>query len=231
VNGWLVTTHVTSCLKEAVDGALVNPVPVSLCRAMGADVVIAVNITKDLSQQNFKDKPKEKDKSKGRDKDKEKSTLEQLFMHNLFSGIQIPKSITDTASSVMEFLAKTRELTQSKLLDPLKKDKSKTQPSELHIPTPEQEVRESLPAIANYDTPPHIIKVITSAVTIMQQRIVTSRLASDPPEVEITPRLSIDTFDFDKAAQAIEDGRAATLQMLPQLKQAIDNAKSAAPKK
>lgn len=31
-----------------VDGALVNPVPVSVCRAMGADIVIAVNLSEDL---------------------------------------------------------------------------------------------------------------------------------------------------------------------------------------
>jgi len=32
-----------------VDGGLVNPVPVSMCRAMGADVVIAVNLNSDLT--------------------------------------------------------------------------------------------------------------------------------------------------------------------------------------
>ncbi len=32
-----------------IDGGLVNPVPVSLCRAMGADTVIAVNLNHDLS--------------------------------------------------------------------------------------------------------------------------------------------------------------------------------------
>ncbi|HAT5933714.1 TPA: patatin-like phospholipase RssA [Legionella pneumophila] len=31
-----------------VDGGLVNPVPITLCRAMGADVVIAVNLNHDL---------------------------------------------------------------------------------------------------------------------------------------------------------------------------------------
>jgi len=35
--------------KWLVDGALVNPVPVSVCRALGADVVIAVNLNADLS--------------------------------------------------------------------------------------------------------------------------------------------------------------------------------------
>lgn len=31
-----------------VDGGLVNPVPISLCRAMGADIVLAVNLNHDL---------------------------------------------------------------------------------------------------------------------------------------------------------------------------------------
>lgn len=33
-----------------VDGGLVNPVPVSVCRAMGADIVIAVNLNSDIIQ-------------------------------------------------------------------------------------------------------------------------------------------------------------------------------------
>lgn len=33
-----------------VDGGLVNPVPVSLCRAMGADIVIAVDLSWDLGR-------------------------------------------------------------------------------------------------------------------------------------------------------------------------------------
>lgn len=36
-----------------VDGGLVNPVPVSLCRAMGADVVIAVDLNWDLLSRHF----------------------------------------------------------------------------------------------------------------------------------------------------------------------------------
>jgi NTE family protein len=34
--------------RMLVDGGLVNPVPVSLCRAMGADVVIAVDLGSDM---------------------------------------------------------------------------------------------------------------------------------------------------------------------------------------
>lgn len=40
-----------------VDGGLVNPVPVSLCRAMGADIVIAVDLNADLLGRHFKSRP------------------------------------------------------------------------------------------------------------------------------------------------------------------------------
>ncbi|MBS1219329.1 MAG: hypothetical protein H6R21_2462 [Proteobacteria bacterium] len=40
-----------------VDGGLVNPVPVSLCRAMGADVVIAVDLNADLLGRHLKPRP------------------------------------------------------------------------------------------------------------------------------------------------------------------------------
>lgn len=44
-----------------VDGGLVNPVPVSLCRALGADITIAVNLNNDLVGRRFQipDAPRE----------------------------------------------------------------------------------------------------------------------------------------------------------------------------
>jgi NTE family protein len=39
--------------KWLVDGGLSNPVPVSVCRAMGADVIIAVNLNGDLVGRRF----------------------------------------------------------------------------------------------------------------------------------------------------------------------------------
>ncbi|WP_258868171.1 patatin family protein [Alkalilimnicola ehrlichii] len=44
--GLLTPVHVDG--RWLVDGGLVNPVPVSLCRALGADIVIAVNLNGDL---------------------------------------------------------------------------------------------------------------------------------------------------------------------------------------
>lgn len=40
-----------------VDGALVNPIPVSLCRAMGADIVIAVDLNTDLLERHSVEPP------------------------------------------------------------------------------------------------------------------------------------------------------------------------------
>ncbi len=42
-----------------VDGGLCNPVPVSVCRALGADVIIAVNLNGDLLGRRFTQKPDE----------------------------------------------------------------------------------------------------------------------------------------------------------------------------
>ena len=44
-----------------VDGGLVNPVPVSLCRAMGADIVIAVDLNWDLMNHRAMAPPKKPD--------------------------------------------------------------------------------------------------------------------------------------------------------------------------
>jgi len=43
--------------KWLVDGGLANPVPVSVCRALGADVIIAVNLNGDLLGRRFASEP------------------------------------------------------------------------------------------------------------------------------------------------------------------------------
>jgi len=48
-----------------VDGGLVNPVPVSACRALGADVVIAVNLNGDIVGKRFKKPETEKNGNNG----------------------------------------------------------------------------------------------------------------------------------------------------------------------
>ena len=44
--------------KWLLDGGLANPVPVSVCRALGADVIIAVNLNGDLLGRRFQSEPR-----------------------------------------------------------------------------------------------------------------------------------------------------------------------------
>jgi NTE family protein len=56
---------------------------------------------------------------------------------------------------------------------------------------------------------PGVFDVLVGSINIMQDRITRSRLAGDPPELMLTPRLSnLGLMEFDKADEAIEEGRA-----------------------
>jgi NTE family protein len=60
---------------------------------------------------------------------------------------------------------------------------------------------------------PGLFDVIAGSVDIMQDRITRSRMAGEPPDIHITPKLShIGLMDFDCASECIAEGRAATRQ-------------------
>ena len=67
---------------------------------------------------------------------------------------------------------------------------------------------------------PSALDVIMTSVNIMQMRITRSRMAGDPPEVVIAPRLAhLGLLDFHRASEAIAEGRRAAHASLPQLRQ------------
>ena len=60
-------------------------------------------------------------------------------------------------------------------------------------------------------TAPGLYDVLDNTLEIMQVRITRSRMAGDPPELLITPRLPHFAFlDLHRAEEAIEEGRRAT---------------------
>jgi NTE family protein len=64
---------------------------------------------------------------------------------------------------------------------------------------------------------------MVDAFNITQDRIARSRLAGDPPDVMIAPRLSqIGFFDFHLAVEASRRGAEATERALADLSEAID---------
>lgn len=180
------TKHRTEWL---VDGAVVNPLPISLCRALGADVVIAVNLNRDILVRNFA-------KMKT-------GSLEKAFLSSLNP---IPQSVHDTASSLVEYLSKAKYYFSS--------------PKE-SVPI-ESVTSEPITEEESNVHPPNMVKVITTAINIMQQRIMTSRIAGDPPEIELNPKLTeMDTFDFHKGQYAIQCGEECVKQMLPMIQDTI----------
>ncbi len=145
-----------------VDGGLVNPVPVSLARAMGADIVIAVDLSADLMTRRLR-KPVPAPVSKPAGK---------------------PGKV---ASHLSTMLAKLQR----------GKDKKGAAPA---------------PAI------PSMLDVIATSINIMQERITRSRLAGEPADVVIQPRLGqMALMDFHRATPAINEGIRATEQAMPQL--------------
>lgn len=149
-----------------VDGALVNPVPVSVCQALGAQLTIAVNLNADLI-------------GKERRGD---------------SGIP----------SVPGF----------DLLKELQAGQGGGQGSKISALT--RRVFRRAPS------KPSIFGVMISSLSIVQDRITRSRLAGEPPDVHITPRLGhIGLFEFDRADEIIAEGEAAVERALPDLLDAL----------
>lgn len=139
-----------------VDGGLVNPVPVSLARAMGAELVIAVDLSSDLLGRHLRPDPRP----------------------------------TQASSAVGEWLRK--------LQDSL-----------------------GLEATSGASRPrlPSMLDVVASSLNVMQVRIARSRLAGDPADALIAPRLAhLGLLDFHRAQEAIEEGRRAVKSALPSLR-------------
>jgi NTE family protein len=71
-------------------------------------------------------------------------------------------------------------------------------------------------------THPSMFGVMISSLGIVQDRISRSRLAGEPPDVHITPRLgTFGLFEFERAAEIIAEGEAAVERVLPDLNDAI----------
>jgi NTE family protein len=148
-----------------VDGALVNPLPVSVCQALGAQLVIAVNLHADLIGRA---------RTPG-------SNLPRIAGFDL----------------------------------------------EEELPEARRQGIAGLPAMlmqlfGRENSGPSLFGVMVQSLNIMQDRITRSRLAGEPPDVAINPRVGhVGMLEFHRAAELIDEGRAATERMLPELRDAI----------
>jgi NTE family protein len=147
-----------------VDGALVNPVPVSVCRALGARLVIAVNLNADVFGKSRVQSP------------------EHAAEFDLFE--QVPSEGIAGALKPQNFLA--RQL--------FGRDRGV----------------------------PSLFTVMVGSLNIVQDRLSRSRLAGDPPDVTMAPRLGhVGLLEFDRADELIAEGSASVERSLPFLRDAL----------
>ncbi|MFT5443362.1 MAG: NTE family protein [Myxococcota bacterium] len=187
-----------------VDGGLVNPVPVSLCRAMGARSVIAVDLNTTLLGRRFSaiEQPgvvepevNEIEQRKEADGVLVRAVIDALDDDALPLAPVGIKGAGGLLSSprAARFISGFQGIAAD-LLDQFGFEES---------------AEPSGPAT------PSIYEVITNSINIMQTRIGRSRLAGDPPELLITPRLQdFGLLEFDRANEAIAIGRRAVAHAL-----------------
>jgi NTE family protein len=149
-----------------VDGALVNPVPVSVCRALGARIVVAVNLNAD-----------------------------QLGRARTLSRALRRTQSFDPASEMSEADQRALRGRLGALW--------------------QQAFRRPRGA-------PSLLGVLVSAFMITQERMTRSRLAGDPPDITVAPQLGhIGLLEFERAAEAIAEGEAATERIMPEIRTAL----------
>lgn len=140
-----------------VDGGLVNPVPVSVCHALGADIVIAVNLNTGIINKRAD----------------ENQAVAPVAEEGVLSSIK----------------QQAREYSNAIFPN---RDKKNEAPGLYH-------------AIAN-------------SINIFQDRITRSRLAGDPADVLLSPKVAhIGMLEFHRAAEAIEEGERCVREALAEI--------------
>ncbi len=155
-----------------VDGALVNPVPVSVARALGAEIVIAANLSSDVFTHST-----------------------TIYSH----GASADPSVSVAAETELE-------------PEPPKRGLGKFFSAERTMK------REFFGSGGR----PGISSVMVDAFNIMQDRITRARLAGDPPDLLISPRVGqIGFFDFHRADDLIAHGARAAERAIEAIQEAI----------
>lgn len=145
-----------------VDGGLVNPVPVSLCRALGADYVIAVDLNAHILSKRA---PRQQEQeTPALDDDADEVTLGELFRNRNWRGL-FDATIGGRTDEWKEYL------------------------------------------LGREQDGPSMVDVLAQSVYIMQMRISRARMAGDPPDVLLTPRLAhIRLMDFHRTDESMKEG-------------------------
>jgi NTE family protein len=163
------------------DGALVNPVPVSVCRALGADFVIAINPNFELLRWTTSGHGTE-------------------VAPEVVVSAALPPDVDDSETPEAHFFDRVAASLRD-VADPMRK----------------------LWSSGDESHSPGTLNVMLSALNVMQDRITRSRLAGDPPDIMLNPRLGRYSFmDFSECSRLIEEGHACVRRSLAQIRYSLD---------
>lgn len=99
-----------------VDGGLTNPVPVSLCRAMGADLILAVNLNSDIAGRHLKTREARQKEVKEEERDLFNQLLKKLNTGLLEARLgNWSKARTDTVPGMFEVMASAINIMQDRI--------------------------------------------------------------------------------------------------------------------
>ncbi|MFZ8201733.1 patatin [Alteromonas portus] len=187
-----------------VDGAVVNPVPVNLCRQLGADFVIAVNLNADFRPLRLEKLRQDHEENQRKTEDfftKSQNVLRQWFSPDSKEDKALEKNEgkDETLSDTDE--VKTEEGIASEVIEKV-----------------EEEFTE-VPAKVNKRNPPGIMSVMSSSLEILQARVTRSRLAGDPPDILIEPQLTdVGIMEFHRAEELCAKGEETIARIAEQIR-------------
>lgn len=152
--------------RTLIDGALVNPVPVSACLALGSRLTIAVDLNADMIGKAAKPG----------------ASYQTILGFDVFN----EKDVLPEDQKLF-----SRGITQRLF---------RREPNS-----------------------PSLFGVMVSSLNIIQDRLTRSRLAGDPPDVHIKPRIGhIGLLEFERAAEMIKEGEDCVERAMPRLQAAMD---------
>ncbi len=152
--------------RTLIDGALVNPVPVSPCLALGSRMTIAIDLNADMIGKAAK--PGQR--------------YQTITGFDVFN----EKDVSPEDQKIFQ--------------NPLSKRLFKRDTNS-----------------------PSLFGVMVSSLNIIQDRLTRSRLAGDPPDVHLRPRVGhIGLLEFEKAKEMIKEGEDCVERALPRLEAAVE---------
>jgi NTE family protein len=185
-----------------VDGGVVNPVPVNMCRMLGADIVIAVNLSADFRPQSIVNNLIDHGNNQKKTSDFFKRSHQQI--QQWFKNSED----TDTESNDQTLIAEQEALTEEclEMLESANIEQQKT----------EDVLSENLVVVP---PAPSIINAMSGSLDILSARVTRSRLAGDPPDILIEPQLrDFGMMEFYRATELIKHGRNSVERIADQIK-------------